>query len=96
MAMIISGRAIQGVGGGGIIILANISVSDLFSMRYDRIDSLLVLLVYFERYKVNTLLTEIDLCTTVCLVPPGLLRVLWAPSSAALSLPVLRGDGASG
>ena len=34
MAMIIAGRAIQGVGGGGIIILANISVSDLFSMRY--------------------------------------------------------------
>ncbi|OQD76796.1 hypothetical protein PENDEC_c003G04673 [Penicillium decumbens] len=33
MAMIIAGRAIQGVGGGGIIILANISVSDLFSMR---------------------------------------------------------------
>lgn len=33
MAMIICGRAIQGVGGGGIIILANISVSDLFSMR---------------------------------------------------------------
>jgi MFS family permease len=40
MAMIISGRAIQGVGGGGIIILANISVSDLFSLRYDRIDLL--------------------------------------------------------
>lgn len=34
MAMILAGRAIQGVGGGGIIILANISVSDLFSMRY--------------------------------------------------------------
>lgn len=33
MAMIIVGRAIQGIGGGGIIILANISVSDLFSMR---------------------------------------------------------------
>lgn len=33
MAMIIVGRAIQGVGGGGIIILCNISVSDLFSMR---------------------------------------------------------------
>jgi MFS family permease len=34
MAMIIAGRAIQGVGGGGIIIMANISVTDLFSMRY--------------------------------------------------------------
>ncbi|CEJ57279.1 hypothetical protein PMG11_05977 [Penicillium brasilianum] len=33
MAMILAGRAIQGVGGGGIIILANISVTDLFSMR---------------------------------------------------------------
>lgn len=36
MAMILAGRAIQGVGGGGIIILANISVADLFSMRYAR------------------------------------------------------------
>jgi hypothetical protein len=34
MAMIVAGRAIQGVGGGGIIIMANISVTDLFSMRY--------------------------------------------------------------
>lgn len=34
MAMIIAGRAIQGIGGGGIIIMANISVTDLFSMRY--------------------------------------------------------------
>ncbi|KAJ5115965.1 Efflux pump dotC [Penicillium angulare] len=33
LPMIIAGRAVQGVGGGGIIILANISVSDLFSMR---------------------------------------------------------------
>ncbi|KAJ5703779.1 Efflux pump dotC [Penicillium malachiteum] len=33
LAMIIAGRAIQGIGGGGIIILANISVTDLFSMR---------------------------------------------------------------
>ncbi|KAJ5692546.1 Efflux pump dotC [Penicillium macrosclerotiorum] len=33
MAMILAGRAVQGVGGGGIIILANISVTDLFSMR---------------------------------------------------------------
>lgn len=34
MAMIVAGRAIQGIGGGGIIIMANISVTDLFSMRY--------------------------------------------------------------
>ena len=34
LPMILAGRAIQGIGGGGIIILANISVSDLFSMRY--------------------------------------------------------------
>ncbi|KAJ5820163.1 Efflux pump dotC [Penicillium riverlandense] len=33
MPMIIAGRAIQGIGGGGIIVLANISVSDMFSMR---------------------------------------------------------------
>ncbi|KAJ5929975.1 Efflux pump dotC [Penicillium verhagenii] len=33
LSMIIAGRAVQGIGGGGILILANISVSDLFSMR---------------------------------------------------------------
>ncbi|KAL8776531.1 MAG: hypothetical protein Q9213_008239, partial [Squamulea squamosa] len=31
--MLLAGRAIQGIGGGGLIILANICVSDLFSMR---------------------------------------------------------------
>lgn len=34
MAMILAGRAVQGIGGGGIIVLANISVSDLVSLRY--------------------------------------------------------------
>ncbi|KAL4897706.1 major facilitator superfamily domain-containing protein [Aspergillus ambiguus] len=33
LPMIIAGRALQGIGGGGIIVLANISVSDLFSVR---------------------------------------------------------------
>ncbi|PYI13487.1 MFS drug transporter [Aspergillus violaceofuscus CBS 115571] len=33
LPMIIAGRAIQGVGGGGIIVLANICVTDLFSVR---------------------------------------------------------------
>ncbi|EHK40291.1 hypothetical protein TRIATDRAFT_302688 [Trichoderma atroviride IMI 206040] len=33
MGMLIAGRAIQGVGGGGAIVLPNICVSDLFSMR---------------------------------------------------------------
>ena len=32
--MLLIGRAIQGIGGGGLIILANICISDLFSMRY--------------------------------------------------------------
>ncbi|KAG2413790.1 hypothetical protein HFD88_002979 [Aspergillus terreus] len=33
LPMILAGRALQGIGGGGIIVLANISVSDLFSVR---------------------------------------------------------------
>lgn len=32
--MLLAGRVIQGTGGGGLIILANICISDLFSMRY--------------------------------------------------------------
>ncbi|KAL8983739.1 MAG: hypothetical protein Q9205_002108 [Flavoplaca limonia] len=31
--MLLAGRAIQGIGGGGLIILSNICISDLFSMR---------------------------------------------------------------
>ncbi|KAL8708329.1 MAG: hypothetical protein Q9220_006804 [cf. Caloplaca sp. 1 TL-2023] len=31
--MLLAGRAVQGIGGGGLIILANICISDLFSMR---------------------------------------------------------------
>ena len=33
MGMFIASRAIQGIGGGGIVVLPNICVSDLFSMR---------------------------------------------------------------
>ncbi len=32
--MLLIGRAIQGIGGGGLLILANICISDLFSMRW--------------------------------------------------------------
>lgn len=32
--MLLAGRVIQGIGGGGLITLANICISDLFSMRY--------------------------------------------------------------
>ncbi|ORY55845.1 major facilitator superfamily-domain-containing protein [Pseudomassariella vexata] len=33
MGMLLAGRAIQGIGGGGIVVLVNISIADLFSMR---------------------------------------------------------------
>ncbi|KAH6669717.1 major facilitator superfamily domain-containing protein [Plectosphaerella plurivora] len=33
MAMLIAGRAVQGVGAGGVIVLVNICISDLFSLR---------------------------------------------------------------
>jgi MFS family permease len=33
IGMLIAARAIQGIGGGGLIILVNICISDLFSMR---------------------------------------------------------------
>jgi MFS family permease len=34
LEMLIAGRAVQGLGGGGIVILVNICVGDLFSIRY--------------------------------------------------------------
>lgn len=33
LAMMLAGRALQGIGGGGIVVLTNISVSDLVSVR---------------------------------------------------------------
>lgn len=42
LAMMLAGRAIQGVGGGGIVVLANISVSDLFSVRFVVLDSIIM------------------------------------------------------
>ena len=33
MSMLIASRAVQGTGGGGLLILVNICTSDLFSMR---------------------------------------------------------------
>ena len=35
MAMLIAGRTVQGLGGGGLVNLSNIVIADLFSMRYD-------------------------------------------------------------
>ena len=34
MAMLIAGRTVQGLGGGGLVNLSNIVIADLFSMRY--------------------------------------------------------------
>jgi MFS family permease len=33
-AMLIAARCIQGIGGGGLMVLVNICIGDLFSMRY--------------------------------------------------------------
>ena len=34
IGMLITARAIQGIGGGGLLVLVNICIGDLFSMRY--------------------------------------------------------------
>lgn len=88
LAMILAGRAIQGVGGGGIIIMANISVTDLFSMRYVNAS------ISSDRSDANVP-TGIALCTMVFLVLLGLLLVHWDLSSAVPLPPALLGDGAS-
>jgi MFS family permease len=71
MTTIIAGRAVQGVGGGGILILANISVSDLFSLRYDDF--------FVWGWNEANFYTEIVRCTMVFSVQPG-------PSQALLAL----------
>lgn len=35
IGMLITARAIQGLGGGGLVVLVNITIGDLFSPRYD-------------------------------------------------------------
>lgn len=57
LAMNIAGRAIQGAGAGGIIVLANITVSDLVSVRYVLSGS-----VFEEKRDVDAIV-EIGLCT---------------------------------
>ena len=37
MGMLIAGRAVQGLGGGGLLTLSIIVIADLFSLRYDSI-----------------------------------------------------------
>ena len=32
--MLLAGRVVQGIGGGGLLILVNICISDLFSLRF--------------------------------------------------------------
>ena len=34
-AMLVGGRAVQGLGGGGVVILVHICVADIFSLRYE-------------------------------------------------------------
>lgn len=65
LPMIIAGRALQGIGGGGIIVLANISVSDLFSVRSVSRDS-----PSCAKNHTNSGL-ESEECTTVYSGPPG-------------------------
>lgn len=45
-AILIAGRAIQGVGGGGLVLLGQICVGDLFSQRYVRMQYILSLMVF--------------------------------------------------
>lgn len=71
LAMMLAGRAIQGIGGGGIVVLTNISVSDLFSVR-------LVLLTFRVFVCLGLLLTR-------CRQRPmyyGLFGAIWAIAGA--------------
>ena len=42
LKVLIVGRAVQGLGGGGLVVLANIVISDLVSLSYFVLPSLLV------------------------------------------------------
>lgn len=67
IAMILAGRAIQGIGGGGIIILANISVSDLFSMRYvESGDFILECTVLISEQRTTYVLWSFRCCLGYC------------------------------
>lgn len=62
--MLLAGRVLQGIGGGGLIILVNIVISDLFSMR--------CVLAYF-----GWVCAARSMCTDVGLGREGFIMELW-------------------
>ena len=58
--MLIAGRVIQGVGGGGLLSLVNICIGDLFSQRF---------VIVFSKEKILSLTRHLghEACTTVLL-----------------------------
>ena len=53
--MLLAGRVIQGIGGGGLIILSNICITDLFSMRFVAPD--LISIVLSETFAASKLIS---------------------------------------
>ena len=50
MEMLIAGRALQGVAGGGLLQLVTIIISDLFSVRYDTLTTYIMILAVYACY----------------------------------------------
>jgi MFS family permease len=81
--MLIAGRVIQGFGGGGVVVLVHVCVSDLFPIRYD----LLLFIVQYMLYTVlvlprmdsfgNLLITASDRSFYL-----GMVGAVWAVASA--------------
>lgn len=84
MPMLIAGRALQGIAGGGLLQLTIIVISDIFSVRYSY---LVNLLICFS----NPFLTESAVSTSESWSSCGLLLVELAPYSVVLSPSMSRG-----
>jgi MFS family permease len=89
MAMLIAGRALQGISGGGFMTLINIVVSDLFSMRFELVIPCIgcVLLKFAA---------GVEPSFWASFTQPGLLPAALAQYWAAPSRSSCRGGGSSG
>ena len=86
IGMLLAGRTLQGIGGGGLIVLPNICIADMFSQRYG------ALILSITTANVDS---ETEANILALLAESGVWLALWDLSLAVPLRKMFLGDGAS-